>query len=449
MAYAYCMKPNNENPQDSSPETPQETHATGETIQLSKNKKLIIIATVTVIILIGGVIAIMMGRSTNTQPSAYNESKLSDDQKKLLSQDNPFAQQYLRDCKQDRKISFTHSPIAVDQLGYIEPMGKMSDGHVTPTDHVYIAPKNPAAADNTTDVVMPADGTVIQVDAMPAQYIGDKNQQTAAEDHRVVIAHNCQYVSIFIHIHKLSDALKTAAGGTIQPNTQKQMNLELKAGDKLGMIGGSPFDWSLMDATKTLSGFITPDLYKSEPWKIHVIDPFSVYSAPLKEQLIAKSLRSTQPYGGKIDYDKKGALIGNWFREGSNGYMGADQQRYWDGHLAIAPHNIDASSTVASLGNWQGKAAQFMVKDSPSPTTTTAASGVVKYELASLSLTANGQEWTGREFAKDIKVRQNNQVMGVALFQVLNGEKLKVELFPGKTAAQVSGFTSAAQTYVR
>ena len=36
----------------------------------------------------------------------------------------------------------------------------------------------------------------------------------------------------------------------------------------------------------------------------------------------------------------------------------------------------------------------------------------------------------------------SGSVLGVVLFQVLDGEKLKVEIFPDKTAAQVTGFIS-------
>ncbi len=420
---------------------------------LLKNKKLLIIAGVVAVLLLAAAL-FFLTKDEKNQSAANSEQQNntqgnSDTQQGTQVQDDAFARENLQGCK-DREISFTHAPIPLDQMGYIEPMGKTNDGHVTPTDHVYISPLNPRAADNTYDVVMPADGTVTVVAAMPAQYVGDSNQQTAPEDHRLVIAHNCQYASIFIHVHKLSEALSSAVGGTLEPNTSKQVAIELKAGDKLGKIGGNPVDWSLMDAKQTLKGFITPSLYARESWKIHVIDPIAIYSGSLKDQLIAKSLRSVEPYGGKIDYDKKGALVGNWFKEGTNGYEGVDMSRYWDGHLSIAPNYIDPSATTVSLGNWQGKAAQFTAKSGSSdPATVTASTGVVKYEVVPGGYqTASGQQWN-MGFAKGIKAVQTGTVKGTVLVQVQEGEKLKVELFPDKTASQVSGFTSSAQTYVR
>lgn len=407
------------------------------------NRKLFIITLAVILLLAGGIPILLM--TTKDTPKKSNTSE----QKQQTAAQDDFAQQYLRGCNANRQVSFTQSPVLLAQLGSIEPMGKTSDGHVTPTDHVYVAPKNQTAADNTTDVVMPADGTVTSIQTMPAQYIGDRNQQVAAEDHRLVIAHNCRYVSIFIHVHQLSDALKKAAGD-MQPNSQKEVSVELKAGDKLGKIGGNPVDWSLMDATKKLSGFITPALYKGEPWKVHVIDPLSAYSDELKAQLIAKSLRTVPPYGGKIDYDKPGALAGNWFREGTNGYAGVNRERYWDGHFSIAPNHIDPTAVTISLGNWQGKATQFTAVSGPAkPEDITRASGIVKYEVIAPNYVApDGAPFDG-QVARGSRLLQTGPVQGVVLLQVMDGEKLKVELFPGKPTASVGNFTSAAQLYTR
>src|SRR5438093_994866 len=49
---------------------------------------------------------------------------------------DPFMRQYGAGCK-DRPVEFTASPLAIDQLGFIKPLGLVSDGHVTPIDHLY------------------------------------------------------------------------------------------------------------------------------------------------------------------------------------------------------------------------------------------------------------------------------------------------------------------------
>lgn len=361
-------------------------------------------------------------------------------------------QQYGRDCK-ERDVSFSSAPMKLEELAYIRPLGAMSDGHVTPTDHVYIGGANPDAAANSYPVLMPADGTITTIAAMPAQYIGDRTgQHVASEDHRIIISHSCRYFSIFIHINKLSDSL-TSVIGKLQPNENKQVSIELKAGEVVGYVGGNTFDWTPVDTSSTLKGFITPSRYDGEPWKIHTVSPFDLYNGDLKAQLEAKSLRTVAPLGGKIDYDQPGKLIGNWFREGTGGYTGPSGNnggRYWDGHLSVVPDYIDPNSTIVSTGNWSGSAKQMLVKGSQDPAKISEQDGMVKYELLRLTYeNSSNPRADMRMPSKGLKPSQNSTLEGTIVLQVLPGEKLKVEAFPGKSAAQVSGFTANAQMYER
>lgn len=363
-----------------------------------------------------------------------------------------FAQAYSDTCK-ERDVTFTSPPLRMEDLGYIRPLGAMSDGHVTPTDHVYVGPTNTQVADNTYPVLMPADGTVVEVGRMPDQYIGDRSgQQLPAEDHRMVISFNCRYYAIYIHIHKLADALKRQLG-ELKPNESKRIAVELKAGDTVGFIGGQTFDWTPIDTSVTLSGFISPKLYEQESWKVHTVSPFDLYSGALRAQLEAKSLRSISPIGGKIDYDQPGKLIGSWFRSGTNGYAGTaanGEGRYWDGHLSVVPDYIDPSYTVVSIGNWQDKAAQFTAKGTFDPSSIGTSGGMVKVELTPLThMSDSNPRWNGNIFAKDVHPRIDGPVSGTIAFEVLPNEKLKVEKFVGKRADAVNGFTDAAQIYER
>jgi hypothetical protein len=309
----------------------------------------------------------------------------------------------------------------------------------------------PSNTDNVYPVLMPADGTITAVSAMPASYIGDRTgTQVAVEDHRIVINHSCRYFSIFIHVHKLSDALSSVVG-KLQPNENKQTTIELKAGDVIGYVGSTTFDWTPIDTETTLKGFITPALYQGESWKIHTVSPFDLYKDPLKAQLEAKSPRTVAPLGGKIDYDQAGKLVGNWFREGSSGYSGNNQERYWDGHLSIAPDSVDPTATIVSIGNWTNNTAkQFAVIGAADPATVSTDSGMIKYELGQYSyLAPNGSAANTNTLTKGLKLKPNSSAEGTIMFQVMPGEKLKVEKFPGKKASEVTGFTSAAQIYER
>lgn len=420
--------------------------------KLKARKPLLILLIVVVVAITGGVVFALTNKKSPEPTKTANDYQASNAANDAQAINSLFLQQNGQDCK-DRDVKFTSAPMKMSDLSFIRPLGAVSDGHVTPTDHVYIGGPNPRAADNTYPVLMPADGTIISIAAMPAQYIGDRqDQKVASEDHRIVISHSCRYFSIFIHIHKLGDKLRNVVG-TLQPNENKQVSIDLSAGDIVGYIGNSTFDWTPIDTTKTLSGFISPKLYEGESWKIHTVSPFDLYEGTLKAELESKSLRTTAPLGGKIDYDQPGKLVGNWFREGSGGYTGPSGNnggRYWDGHLSVVPDYISPTSTIVSIGNWtNGNAKQMVVSGNVDPATITAESGVVKYELRRLNYVSKSGNHTGNTYEKDMRPSQTESIEGTILFQVMPGEKLKVEKFPGKTAAQVSGFTAAAQMYER
>jgi hypothetical protein len=359
-----------------------------------------------------------------------------------------FANEY-PDCDKNATPVFTYSPLAVEKIGSIEPMGKTADGHVAPIDHIYVSPIDTHVPDNTYEIVMPADGRVVEISRMPAQYIGDNTGvELSPDDFRLVVSFSCRYYAIFIHVHKLSDRL--AQELPIEPGTNKHVNIELAAGEVLAYLGPKPFDWTMVDTEVTLPGFLSPELYAMEPWKIHTISPFDVYAEPLKGQLEARSLRIVPPLGGKIDYDVPGTLIGNWFKEGTNGYEGSDRSRYWDGHLSIAPDNLNPAGIIYSTGNWEGKAAQYLIKGSFDPTQITEQSGPVSIDLVERSYIYPEQSKVARGLPHGgVKFRQDTSVVGAVLLQVMDAEKLKVEQFPGKTAAEVGGFTSAASMYER
>jgi hypothetical protein len=87
----------------------------------------------------------------------------------------------------------------------------------------------------------------------------------------------------------------------------------------------------------------------------------------------------------------------------------------------------------------------------PDPATIDASSGLVKYELVSYSYIDNDtkQGWMMTKNIANASASNSNFVQGVALVQMLEEGKLKVEVFPGKKANQVSAFTNKARIYGR
>ncbi len=54
-----------------------------------------------------------------------------------------------------------------------------------------------------------------------------------------------------------------------------------------------------------------------------------------------------------------------------------------------------------------------------------------------------------KSLVKGLKTESNEIAQGILLVQVLDSREIKFELFPGKTASQVTGFTENAKIYER
>ena len=216
-------------------------------------------------------------------------------------------------CTGSGTVEFTSPPMRIEEIEIILPIGLMIGGHVTPIDHGYYTSLDwkPEYRDDPTkykDVLAPADGIVTDIGHMPGAKEG--------EDYRLVIYHTCTFYTIYIHLWKLSPKLSEALG----ISQYKVVNAPVKAGEVIGRSGG--FDFSVHNEESILPGFIVPEHYEAESWKIHTDDMFAYFVEPIKTQLLEKNVRQKEPRGGKIDYDIDGKLVGNWFVEDTNGYLG-------------------------------------------------------------------------------------------------------------------------------
>lgn len=115
---------------------------------------------------------------------------------------------------------------------------------------------------------------------------------------------------------------------------------------------------------------------------------------------------------------------------------------YWTGHLTLAYHHIAPSLVIVSLGDFAVQPRQFAVQgNGPDPASVSAATGLVAYELTYAPLGGDGNRLELPDSMRGVQ--------GVLLVQLLDEQRLRVEAFPGKTAAQVTGSTPAALTYTR
>ncbi len=337
------------------------------------------------------------------------------------------------------KTKFDYAPVNLEKTLVMLPIGLMTGNHVTPIDHHYFQNFDNDKVD--IEVYSPGDGFVTEIGHMPGAKEG--------EDFRVVIQHTCTISSIYIHIYYLSDTLAEIDLGE---RGYASTHSPVKAGEIIGYFEKN-VDYNLVDEDVTLQGFIVPEHYEGESWKIHVPNTYDYFNEPIRSRLIEKSLRTAEPISGKIDYDIDGRLVGNWFLEGTEGYGGGGaQENYWTSHLSIVYDAYDPQRIVFSIGNYDGKdSEQFAVKgNAPDPANVKIEDGLVKYELVQYDwFTPGGNPWDRKSLAKGLKTVSNENTLGIVLAQMIEDRKIKFESFPGKTASQVSGFTSTARIYER
>ena len=340
------------------------------------------------------------------------------------------------------------SPVAVEYLEMIIPMGKVGGSHVTPIDHQYWITRGwkPRGGDDGTrfPVRAPAGGEIVTVQHMTRPVSEPGRGPKMVDDYRVVIQHTEHVQTILIHIKTLVDRILAA---------NERRGIRVKAGEVIGYVGRQSFDVSIHDARVTLRGLLSPALYRAEPWKVHTVDLFDLYPEPLRGKLLARCLRQAEPRGGRIDHDVDGRLVGNWFLDGTNGYRGVDRNRYWAGHLSVVYDHLDPSQVRISLGDFDGRSRQFAVLGNrPDPAEVRISTGAVSYALVRHDyLVARTRErWDRLSFAPGgVVATAGERVEGTLRLQLLGPRRLKLECFPGKTPAQVSGFTDRARIYVR
>ena len=348
----------------------------------------------------------------------------------------------LQGCVEIDNITIT-SPIEVESLQLITPMGRMWDGHVTPTDHQYWSIVGGLNSDHSTnksirvDLHSPADGLVTSI------------ERFKQNDYRMIIQHSCSFATLYIHVAELSDKILSSVSFSDSNQHQSdRADILVKQGEIIGKVTGPSFDFSVEDTKVTLVGFISPERYDGEPWKIHTTDPFDYFSSPIREQLVEKTPRTADPIGGKIDYDVHGRLVGNWFKIG--GSYQPELNDYYKNHLSVAFDHFDPSQIRISLGDFNGEPKQFGVKgNAPLPQQVSVDSSIVKYELVNYDYFVGNSHWDRITPDKNLSAKNNNDVLGVVLFEMIDDSNLKVEIFPGKITSQVTGFTDNSEMYDR
>ncbi len=277
------------------------------------------------------------------------------------------------------------------------------------------------------------------------------------DDYALTIEATCTFRVRFSNLVSFGGGLAEKVG-QLRADEHATPNYKVQEGELLGYTGlptAYGIDVWVENDDSTLTGFINPQQYAdAEAWKLHMVDLFDYTTEPLKSQLLALDMREASPRWGKIDYDIDGKLVGNWFRQGSGGYGGNRHlgEGYWDGHLSVVYDGNDPTQSDVSFGNYQGQPQQFaVIGNTPDPAQVGQATGAVAYQLGQIETYRGdtGELWDHRSFLPHIRTRAGTSVMATVLFQLVSDRQLKVEIFPGRTVAQIQGFDASALVYER
>ncbi len=346
-------------------------------------------------------------------------------------------------------------PLDPANIELMVPMGRVQDSHVVPTDHQYVIPKGAVSTSLVTgkpgmyEIKAPADGYIINVELFREPVEKAYRGGEYADNYLVLFEHSCNWYTRLIHIDTLSEQVRLAFSFE-NPESQHPIantRIAVAEGEVIGTVGPHSFDFQIMDYTAQNKNILRPDNIDS--FSSYTVDTFEYVTDTLKAQLLPKNMRTREPLGGRIGYDIAGTLVGNWFRVGRDK---SNREEYWTQDLSVVYDHIDESQIRVSLGNFDGYPKAYGVRgNAPDPATITPGSGVVKYGLATFDyFDEAGRRWDQIHFAKNLTAKDTGQGRGVVLFQLLDEQTLKVEVFPRATSAsQIAGFTENAVLYER
>ena len=370
---------------------------------------------------------------------------------------------------QKKDVKFSAPPIALEEISFFEPIGELRQGHIVPGDHGGINYKtSPTSA--PVKVYAPADGFLAGIEKHP--YTPPPGYPRDIQHYHIYLEHSCSLFTGFVHLTEFSPEilaaspeLKSLSEGKSGQFKNIAVRIPLRAGQQIGTAWSfGLLGWVTVDLTHTNKGYLNPQSYQGENWRIHSVAFYDYFEDSLKEKIKTKNPRTKEPLGGKIDFDIEGKLVGNWFEKGTNGLEGDSKLKtklcgnfpcpYWDGHLAFVYDYVDPGQLRVSVGhNWGlADSTPFGVKgNSPDFKDIGEANGLVKYELVALK-NLTRQRGYDSETAL-ITENDESRVLGTLLVQVVEDGPpaggLKIEIFPGKSASSVSAFTPNAKMYER
>ncbi|MCC5942353.1 MAG: hypothetical protein JJU37_12510 [Balneolaceae bacterium] len=337
------------------------------------------------------------------------------------------------------QVQFTHLPTDLSQMAGFGPMGSLQG---IPKMHggfglinYYTFPPN------MIPVYAMGEGYIYNIekdfrtvtDHWPPDVAG-----TDYDDFSLNIVYSKYAGGYYGHVSALSDEILEQAGEIKKGRgVHNRVRIKITPGQVLGYIGPHPgFDIGMYDYERE-HYYANPSMYSPEYRSTVCYTDY--LPADLRDDIWAINPRTAEPRCGRVAYDKEGTLAGIWFLEGTTDLS------QWSRQLIFARHEIhgdriaiaDASPLLDGDGaqNMRRFPHLWLVKgNTPEPESITVESGLVLYEVA------------------DPWIHMNNEHAdpeGTLLIQMLEPERIQYEYFEGKSANEVSGFTSNSRIYLR
>jgi hypothetical protein len=282
----------------------------------------------------------------------------------------------------DDEAIFTVSPIEIEKLSSIIPLGALSpSSHIFPTDHIYFRIKKIEGADRTEPVTLCSPGDLFIINIRATEQV-----KAGITDYALFLEPpTCPDISVmFIHASSLEEALfgdissysewskdsEYTTGDETYRTWSKSCRIKVKAGEVLGTAGGNPGQEAL-DLGVYNTHHLPEQIANPERWSglryLHTVCPLSYYEEgtvrdALWELVEVNNKERIDVTCGSVLQDIPGTAQGCWFLEG------VDETYPEDPHLALVHSNVRPNELVLSVGksimNLQSRRYEFTPTDS-------------------------------------------------------------------------------------
>ena len=334
------------------------------------------------------------------------------------------------------KVEFDISPIDLEGVTFFEPMGLMG---VFPQDHGGFHHVQIGVPEPSIRIYALADGHI--------SALGKRGG-----DFWVEIKYSTTISTKLGHVGRFESFILDQSGPLLE-GQPVFMNIDVKKGQVIGYVSSfSALDIGLHDQ-ESIKSFCYPELFWFET--LYASDIFDYFREPVKSELLTKAIREQAPRGGKVDYDVKGALVGNWFLQGGGGARDKFENHFAIGYDHIHPQRVAiydgypcfAENRSAQQATNCSHLRAWIKNNAPLPETIDVAYGIVKYEIISISGWASTDNIT---YTLPSLEGVDEQIpWGVFIFEMLNSETMQVEYFPDQLADEITGFSGNQRIYVR